>query len=288
MAATAVAAAMADVPPDEIRVPATDDTPPYGIPAVVASSHGEPSSDVGTEPLLELVGVSRRYGSGAAEVTALDDVSLAIMPGDFVSIMGPSGSGKSTLMQCMAGLDRLSSGEVYIDGQALSVLSDKALTLLRREKVGFVFQSYNLIPTLTARENITLPLDLAGHKGDRAWVDEVITTVGLADRQNHRPNELSGGQQQRVAVARALASRPAIVFGDEPTGNLDSKTGAEILQFIRRAVDELAQTVVMVTHDPVAASWSDRVLFLVDGRIVHEVADPTADAVFETMRNLGG
>jgi putative ABC transport system ATP-binding protein len=233
------------------------------------------------------VGASKVYGSGDTEVHALRDVSVQFEAGRFTAIMGPSGSGKSTLMQCMAGLDRLTSGEAYVGGQALSALNDKALTVLRREKIGFIFQAYNLIPTLSARENITLPLDLAASKGDPAWIDEVISTVGLTDRQTHRPSELSGGQQQRVAVARALASRPEIIFGDEPTGNLDSKTGAEILDFMRRAVDQLNQTIVMVTHDPVSAAYSDRVLFLADGRIVHEITNPTADLVYDTMRNLG-
>ncbi|MEM7272571.1 MAG: ABC transporter ATP-binding protein [Actinomycetota bacterium] len=224
---------------------------------------------------------------GDTEVHALREVNVEFQAGQFSAIMGPSGSGKSTLMQCMAGLDRLTSGEAYIGPVALSGQTDKNLTMLRREKIGFIFQAYNLIPTLTARENITLPLDLAGSKGDPAWVEEVISTVGLTDRQTHRPTELSGGQQQRVAVARALASRPEIIFGDEPTGNLDSRTGAEILDFLRRAVDQLGQTIVMVTHDPVSAAYSDRVLFLADGQIVHEIADPTADMVFDTMRNLG-
>lgn len=230
---------------------------------------------------------TKTYGMGDTEVHALRDVTVDFQAGQFTAIMGPSGSGKSTLMQCMAGLDRLTSGEVYVAGQALSELNDKALTLLRREKIGFIFQAYNLIPTLSARENITLPLDLAAGKGDPSWVEEVIATVGLADRVHHRPNELSGGQQQRVAVARALASKPDIIFGDEPTGNLDSKTGAEILTFLRQAVDELSQTIVMVTHDPVSAAYSDRVLFLADGQIVHEITDPTADEIFDTMRNLG-
>jgi putative ABC transport system ATP-binding protein len=230
---------------------------------------------------------SKVYGMGDTEVHALRQVSVEFEAGKFTAIMGPSGSGKSTLMQCMAGLDRLTSGEAFIGSQALSELNDKALTMLRREHIGGVFQAYNLIPTLSARENITLPLDLAGSSGDAAWIDEVISTVGLTDRQTHRPNELSGGQQQRVAVARALASRPDIIFGDEPTGNLDSKTGAEILDFMRRAVDQLGQTIVMVTHDPVSAAYSDRVLFLADGRIVHEIANPTADMVFDTMRSLG-
>ncbi len=227
------------------------------------------------------------YGHGDTEVHALRGVTVGFERGQFTAIMGPSGSGKSTLMHCMAGLDRLTSGETYIGDTTLSQLSDKNLTLLRREKVGFIFQSYNLIPTLTAKENITLPLDLAGSDGDQAWIDEVITTTGLGDRVSHRPNELSGGQQQRVAVARALASRPEIIFGDEPTGNLDSRTSAEILDFMRRAVRELGQTIVMVTHDPVSASYSDRVLFLTDGQIVDEMSNPTPETVFDKMKTLG-
>ncbi|MGB5758802.1 MAG: ABC transporter ATP-binding protein [Acidimicrobiales bacterium] len=250
-------------------------------------SGGGPLSPPRGTAAASAVDASKVYGMGDTEVHALRNVSVEFETGRFTAIMGPSGSGKSTLMQCMAGLDRLTSGEAYIGSQALSTLSDKALTMLRREHIGFVFQAYNLIPTLTARENITLPLDLAGSKGDRAWVDEVIDTLGLADREHHRPTELSGGQQQRVAVARALATRPDIIFGDEPTGNLDSKNGAEILDFLRRAVDQLSQTVVMVTHDPVSAAYSDRVLFLTDGRIVHEILNPTADSVFDTMRQLG-
>ncbi len=245
------------------------------------------ASPPGPSAAASAVDASKVYGMGDTEVHALRNVSVSFETGRFTAIMGPSGSGKSTLMQCMAGLDRLTSGEAYIGSQALSTLSDKALTTLRREHIGFVFQAYNLIPTLTARENITLPLDLAGSKGDGAWIDEVIGTLGLADRAHHRPNEMSGGQQQRVAVARALATRPDIIFGDEPTGNLDSKNGAEILDFLRRAVDQLSQTVVMVTHDPVSAAYSDRVLFLTDGRIVHEILEPTADTVYDTMRSLG-
>ncbi len=249
------------------------DTPPASMPAGALAAHTD--------------GAIKVYGSGDTEVHALRHVSVGFGKGQFTAIMGPSGSGKSTLMQCMAGLDRLSGGEAYIGDTPLSSLNDKALTLLRREKIGFIFQAFNLIPTLTARENITLPLDLAGAKGDQAWIDEVIATTGLADRATHRPNELSGGQQQRVAVARALASRPEIIFGDEPTGNLDSRTGAEILDFMRRAVRELGQTIVMVTHDPVSASYSDRVLFLADGQIVDEMADPTPDSVFDKMKSLG-
>ncbi|MCP3913317.1 MAG: ABC transporter ATP-binding protein [Actinomycetia bacterium] len=227
------------------------------------------------------------YGSGDTEVHALRAVDVGFEQGKFTAIMGPSGSGKSTLMHCMAGLDRLTDGETYIGDVPLSALNDKALTVLRRDKVGFIFQAFNLVPTLNARENITLPMDLAGGVTDKAWVEEVITTVGLADRVTHRPNELSGGQQQRVAVARALASRPDIVFGDEPTGNLDSTTSAEILSFMRQAVRELGQTIVMVTHDPTSASYADRVLFLFDGHIVQELDDPTPDTVLDTIRSLG-
>jgi putative ABC transport system ATP-binding protein len=230
---------------------------------------------------------SKVYGSGDTEVHALRSVSVGFGAGQFTAIMGPSGSGKSTLMHCMAGLDRLSSGEAYIGEVPLSSLNDKQLTRIRRDKVGFIFQSFNLVPTLNIRENVTLPMDLGSGTIDDAWVDEVITTVGLADRVKHRPSELSGGQQQRVAVARALATRPDIVFGDEPTGNLDSRTSAEILEFMRTAVDELGQTIVMVTHDPITASYSDRVLFLADGKIVQEMADPTPDSVYDAIRHLG-
>jgi len=234
------------------------------------------------------VQASKVYGAGDTAVHALREVSVHFERGRFTSIMGPSGSGKSTLMQCMAGLDKLSSGETFVGGQALSGLNDKDLTQLRRDKIGFIFQAYNLIPTLDASENITLPTDLAGGKPEVAWLEEVVSATGLTDRVDHRPNELSGGQQQRVAVARALASRPEIIFGDEPTGNLDSKTGAEILAFMRRAVDELGQTIVMVTHDPASAAYSDRVLFLADGRIVDEMLEPTRDAVYDKVRNMDG
>lgn len=226
------------------------------------------------------------YGSGDTEVHALRGVDVGFERGKFTAIMGPSGSGKSTLMHCMAGLDRLSTGEAFIGDTAISTLNDKQLTQLRRNRVGFIFQAYNLVPTLNTRENITLPMDLGGRKLDNGWVDQVISTVGLADRVTHRPNELSGGQQQRVAVARALASKPEIVYGDEPTGNLDSKTSAEILAFMKSAVDELGQTIVMVTHDPRSASYANRVLFLADGKIVHEMADPTPDTVYDTIRDL--
>src|SRR5262245_7518675 len=217
------------------------------------------------------------YGVGQSEVRALDGVTVAFEAGRFTAIMGPSGSGKSTLMHCLAGLDSLSSGAVYIGDTYLAKLNDKDLTELRRSKVGFVFQAYNLIPTLNARENIMLPLLLGGEDGDRQWIDEVISTVGLEHRLKHRPSELSGGQQQRVAVARALVSKPEIIFADEPTGNLDSHSSAEMLDFLRQAVDEYHQTIVMVTHDPGAASFADRVVFLSDGRIVDETASPTAE-----------
>ncbi len=227
--------------------------------------------------------LSKIYGSGDTRVTALDSVDVEIETGRFTAIMGPSGSGKSTLMHCLAGLDSISGGQVWIGDVELSGLSDKNLTRLRRDAVGFVFQAFNLVPTLSALENITLPLDIAGRKPDQEWLDTVIDTVGLRDRLRHRPSELSGGQQQRVACARALASRPTIVFADEPTGNLDSRSGAEVLGFLRRSVDEFGQTIVMVTHDPGAAGYADRVLFLADGHIVDEMHQPTAARVLERM-----
>ena len=227
------------------------------------------------------------YGSGDDAVYALRDVTVDFYEGQFTAIMGPSGSGKSTLMHCIAGLDELSSGSAIIDGTDLSTLKDKELTELRREKIGFVFQSFNLVPTLTANENIRLPLMLGNNKGDEAWIQKVIDTVHLQDRLTHRPSELSGGQQQRVAVARALASQPRIIFADEPTGNLDSMTGAEILTFMRKAVDDLGQTIVMVTHDPVAAAYADRIIFLADGHIVDEMTEPTADRVLDLMKSIG-
>lgn len=233
------------------------------------------------------VAAVKTYGSDTTAVTALDGVDVEFAKGRFTAIMGPSGSGKSTLMHCVAGLDTLSSGQVFIGDVELGSLSEKELTKLRRDRIGFVFQAFNLIPTLSASENITLPIDLAGGKTDEAWVDQVVDTVGLRDRLDHRPAELSGGQQQRVAVARALASRPEIVFADEPTGNLDSATSAEILSFMASAVEELGQTIVMVTHDPVSASYAQRVLFLADGQIVDEMADPTADRVLDRMKRFG-
>jgi putative ABC transport system ATP-binding protein len=226
------------------------------------------------------------YGSGETAVRALDEVTVGFPAGRFTAIMGPSGSGKSTLMHCLAGLDDLTSGRVFIGDVDLHTLGDKDLTVLRRTRIGFVFQSYNLVPTLTAAENITLPLTLGGSRGDRDWVDSVVDTVGLADRLDHRPSELSGGQQQRVAVARALATRPQIIFADEPTGNLDSRSGGDILAFMRRAVDDLGQTIVMVTHDPVAAGYADSVVFLADGRIVDEMPAPTAASVLDRLKSL--
>ena len=219
---------------------------------------------------------------------ALDEVDLAIPTGRFTAIMGPSGSGKSTLMHCMAGLDTLTSGRVLVGDVDLATLSDKELTRLRRDRLGFVFQAFNLLPMLSAAENITLPIDLAGRKPDRGWFDHVVDTVGLRPRLKHRPSELSGGQQQRVAVARALASRPEVIFADEPTGNLDSRSGAEILGFMRRAVDDMGQTIVMVTHDPVAAAYADAVVFLSDGRVVNSMTSPTADRILEVLKGFGG
>jgi putative ABC transport system ATP-binding protein len=226
------------------------------------------------------------YGEGDTEVRALDDVSVELPAEQFTAIMGPSGSGKSTLMHCVAGLDTLTSGRVFVEGVDLVDLSERQLTHLRRDRIGFVFQAFNLVPTLTAAENITLPMLLAGRDPDQEWFDHVVTTVGLKDRLSHRPAELSGGQQQRVAVARALASRPAIIFADEPTGNLDSRASTEILDFMRTAVSDLKQTIVMVTHDPTAASYSDHVLFLADGRIVDDMADPTAETVLERLKRF--
>jgi putative ABC transport system ATP-binding protein len=233
------------------------------------------------------VEATKVYGSGDTAVIALDEVTLHLPAGQFSAIMGPSGSGKSTLVHCLAGLDSLTEGQVFVGDVELGTLSDKELTLLRRSRIGFVFQAFNLVPTLTARENITLPLTLAGRRPDPAWFDQVIATVGLGDRLGHRPSELSGGQQQRVAMARALVSRPAIVFADEPTGNLDSRGGAELLDFLRRAVDQMGQTIVMVTHDPGAAAHADAVVFLADGRIVDHMADPTAERVLDTIKRLG-
>ncbi len=237
-------------------------------------------------PAARVVNLSKTYGEGPAMVRALDDVTLDVHAGEFTAVMGPSGSGKSTLMHCCAALDSVTSGTVLIGEQSLGELNDKELTRLRRDEIGFVFQSFNLVPTLTAGENILLPLSIAGRKPDREWHDSVIATVGLADRLHHKPNELSGGQQQRVAVARALVSRPRIVFADEPTGNLDSRSGAEVLELLRSSVKTHGQTVVMVTHDPVAAAYTDRVVFLADGRVVTEVRDPDREQVIEIMTRM--
>ncbi len=231
-------------------------------------------------------GVWKVYGSGEAEVIALAGVDVEVERGRYTAIMGPSGSGKSTLMHCLAGLDSVTRGEVWIGGTRVTGLGDRALTTLRREKVGFIFQQFNLLPTLTARENILLPLSIAGRRPDKDWFDTVIDTVALRDRLGHRPSQLSGGQQQRVACARALVSRPDVIFADEPTGNLDSRSGAEVLGFLRRSVREFGQTIVMVTHDPSAASYADRVIFLADGRIVDELASPTPEAVLDRIKSL--
>ena len=227
------------------------------------------------------------YGKGQIEVRALDGVSVEFAAGRYTAVMGPSGSGKSTLLHCVAGLDALTSGRAFIGDVDLGTLNDQRLTIMRRDRVGFIFQAYNLIPTISAAKNITLPLQLAGRRGDQTWISQVIDVTGIADRLEHRPSELSGGQQQRVAVARALASRPEIIFADEPTGNLDSRAGAEVLTFMRRAVNEMGQTIVMVTHDPIAAAYADRIVFLGDGQVVDEMHEPTAERVLERMRRFG-
>jgi putative ABC transport system ATP-binding protein len=239
-------------------------------------------------PAARAVDVVKLYGEGDTAVTALDRVSVEFDRGRFTAIMGPSGSGKSTLMHVCAGLDAATAGQVFIGDVELTSLSDNELTRLRRDAVGFVFQAFNLVPTLSALENITLPMDIAGRTPDQEWLDTVIDTIGLRDRLRNRPNQLSGGQQQRVAAARAMASRPQIIFADEPTGNLDSRAGAEVLQFLRRSVDEFEQTIVMVTHDPTAASYADHVLFLADGLIVDTMDEPTADRVLDRMKGFDG
>lgn len=246
-----------------------------------------PPPPTGPNAAAAVVGASKVYGSGDSAVYALNDVSVEFRKGEFTAIMGPSGSGKSTLMHCIAGLDELTSGDAYVDGVNLAKLNDKDLTVLRRTKIGFIFQAFNLVPTLTAEENIKLPLLLGNEDGDTEWIARIIDTVHLTNRLTHRPSELSGGQQQRVAVARALASRPSIIFADEPTGNLDSTTGTEILSFMRRAVTDLGQTIVMVTHDPVAAAYADRIVFLADGKVVDEMREPTAAKVLDHLKSLG-
>ena len=240
----------------------------------------------GRKAAARTVALTKTYGTGDARVVALDAVDVDLLAGEFTAVMGPSGSGKSTLMHCCAALDTATSGQVFIGDVELTGLKDKELTRLRRDAIGFVFQAFNLVPTLTAEENIKLPLSIAGRRPDQDWYDTVIETVGLRDRLSHRPNELSGGQQQRVAVARALASRPSIVFADEPTGNLDSRSGAEVLSLLRRSVDEFDQTIVMVTHDPVAAAFTDRVVFLADGKVVDEVRDPDRETVLARMTRM--
>jgi putative ABC transport system ATP-binding protein len=241
-----------------------------------------------TRAAARAVHATKKYGAGETAVLALDDVTVDLPPARFTAIMGPSGSGKSTLLHCLAGLDTLTSGQIFLGGIDLETLTDRQLTLLRRRQVGFVFQSFNLVPTLSALENIQLPLTLAGTKPDRDWLDAVVETVGLTDRLRHRPAELSGGQQQRVAVARALVSKPAIIFADEPTGNLDSRSSADVLGFLQQARTELDQTIVMVTHDPVAASYADRAIFLSDGRIVDAIEEPLPERVLDHMKRLGG
>jgi putative ABC transport system ATP-binding protein len=245
------------------------------------------STVVNAPPAVVATDVIKVYGSGEAAVHALRNVSVAFAQGAFTAIMGPSGSGKSTLMHCLAGLDTVSRGSIAIGSQVITHLSDKQLTLLRRERIGFIFQAFNLLPTLTAAQNILLPLELAGRKADKNWYEHVVKTVGLGDRLSHRPTELSGGQQQRVACARALVSRPEVIFADEPTGNLDSRASGEVLSFLRASVREMGQTIVMVTHDPVAASYADRVVFLRDGQITSELHQPTPDSVLDMLKRLG-
>ena len=248
-----------------------------------SEDHPSRPGEEGTARAEELTKV---YGSGDARVVALDGVDVSFATGQFAAIMGPSGSGKSTLMHCMAGLDTPSSGRAFIGSAEVTALKDKALTRLRRDHVGFIFQSYNLLPTLTAQENITLPADIAGRSLEPAWLDQIIDTVDLRSRLGHRPGELSGGQQQRVAVARALAGRPSVIFADEPTGNLDSRTATDVLELLRRCVHELGQSIVMVTHDPVAAAHTDRAVFLADGQVVDDHSSPTADTILEAMKSF--
>jgi putative ABC transport system ATP-binding protein len=242
---------------------------------------------MGGDSAARVENATKIYGEGDTRVVALDGIGVSFERGRFTAIMGASGSGKSTLLHCLAGLDDLTSGSVFIGDTSLGDLSERELTLIRRERVGFIFQSFNLIPTLDAGENITLPVAIAGGTPDGAWYDTVVTTMGLGDRLKHRPSELSGGQQQRVAAARALVSRPEIVFADEPSGNLDSKSGDELLGLLRRAADEFGQTIVMVTHDPRAAAWADRVVFLADGQVVGELHDPTAEQILEFLKGMG-
>jgi putative ABC transport system ATP-binding protein len=266
---------------------ATGKTPEQkGASVPLATPPAPQSLKTGTRAAVTADGLWRAYGSGEAQVVALRDVSVAFASGAFTAIMGPSGSGKSTLMHCLAGLDTTDRGTVAIGDTVITGLGDKALTKLRRDKIGFIFQQFNLLPTLTAEENILLPASIAGAKSDPAWIHQIIATLDLADRLSHKPTELSGGQQQRVACARALATRPEVVFADEPTGNLDTRSGTEVLRFLRKSVDDFGQTIVMVTHDPTAAAYADRVVFLADGQIVDDLHAPTADAVIDTMRGF--
>jgi len=253
----------------------------------MALKHQEQASETQAAPAAEAVELRKTYGTGQAVVHALAGVTVTFERGRFTAVMGPSGSGKSTLMHCMAGLDRPTSGHCFVGGLDVGTLDDAGLTELRRDRIGFVFQSFNLVPTLTAAENITLPVALAGRKVDREWLDYLVKQLGIADRLSHRPGELSGGQQQRVACARALINKPDLVFADEPTGNLDSNSSAEVLAFLRHSVTELGQSIVMVTHDPRGAAYADRVVFLADGSVVSELESPTADSVLERMRTLG-
>jgi len=260
------------------------------MPSALARSLDRMHATTSHEPLrtdgiaAQAIDASKVYGTGDTTVTALDHISVGFGTSQFTAIMGPSGSGKSTLMHCLAGLDNLTGGRILIGTTELGSLDDKGLTQLRRDRIGFIFQSFNLVPTLTAEENIALPAALAGRKLDRSWLDRVVDAVGIGDRLRHRPNELSGGQQQRVAAARALAGRPEIVFADEPTGNLDSRSSAEVLAFLRASVRDFGQTIVMVTHDPTAAGYADRIVFLADGRIVDEMLEPTAERVLDRMK----
>jgi putative ABC transport system ATP-binding protein len=257
-------------------------------PTTTTTVTGNPGTSVGADLAARADHLGKVYGAGEAIVTALDDVSVGLDRGRFTAIMGPSGSGKSTLLHLLAGLDRPTSGTVHLGDTEITTLRDNALTTLRRDRIGFIFQSFNLLPTMTAAENIVLPMRIAGRRPDPHWVASIVETIGLAGRLDHRPSELSGGQQQRVAAARALASRPEIVFADEPTGALDSRSGTELLGFLRSAVDDLGQTVVMVTHDPGAACYADRVIFLADGHVVDELLAPTAEGVLDFMKRLGG
>ncbi len=265
----------------------SDDVQTTMMGADIAPETCSPGSAVGlADAVVQARAVTRTYGEGDAKVVALDGVNIDLQRGAYTAIMGPSGSGKSTLMHILAGLDRPTDGTVDVDGVEITTLKERALTQLRRDKIGFIFQTFNLLPTLTAHENIVLPLTIAGRKGDDGWIDQLIATVGLGDRLTHKPAELSGGQQQRVAVARALASRPTVLFADEPTGNLDSRTGEEVLQLLRHSCDELKQTIVMVTHDAHAATYADRIVFLKDGRIAHDCGRLSRDDIYDVIKSL--